>query len=45
VIVTSDEDFTRNTTKILKRDKAWNKLRVCRPNEVMKTLRNMKFKI
>ncbi len=40
IIVTSDEFFIKEGSKILKKEKVWNRLRICKPNELIETITN-----
>ena len=43
VLVTSDEDFIRHGTKLLKEEKMENQLKICRPTDVIGVLQLMKI--
>ena len=45
IIITSDEFFIKEGNEILKKEKVWNKLRVCKPEDVKNTLSKLGFKI
>ena len=41
VIITSDEQFLKESKKILKRRRVWRKLRICKPNQIKETLKEL----
>jgi predicted nucleic acid-binding protein len=45
LIVTSDEEFIKHSTTLLKEFGLWNHTRVCRPKDAIKTLKKMKYKV
>jgi len=43
IIVTSDEFFIKEGKRILENEGVWNKLKICKPNEVKKILKELGF--
>lgn len=44
VLLTSDEFFIREGNKILKKEGVWDKLRICKPEDLLSTLKDMEPK-
>ena len=42
VLLTSDEFFIREGNELLKKERVWDKLRICKPEDLLSTLEDMK---